>query len=197
MTLSKTKRRKIIDAATTEFLAQGFQGCSMDHLAQCAEVSKRTVYNHFASKEALFFAVLSELNHKAHAEVSQDYNPTQPVEQQLLGIARMEVELLQSNDVQQYARILLGELVRSDEMVTLFEQQQPSCQDEFSQWLASAAEAGSLRIGDKALAMEQFFGLLKAQAFWPTLLRKQVLTESEKQTIINSTVQMFMNSYSP
>ena len=54
------KERVIIEAARRVFLANGFDGASMDAIAQTASVSKRTVYNRFASKEALFAATIEE-----------------------------------------------------------------------------------------------------------------------------------------
>jgi len=57
-TRSELKREAIIEAARRAFEEFGVQGTSMDKLAEMAGVSKRTVYNHFASKEELYAAVL-------------------------------------------------------------------------------------------------------------------------------------------
>ncbi|MEO1013759.1 MAG: TetR/AcrR family transcriptional regulator [Pseudomonadota bacterium] len=54
------KEVAIIAAARTVFLAHGFDGASMDAIALAANVSKRTVYNRFRSKEALFGAAIEE-----------------------------------------------------------------------------------------------------------------------------------------
>ncbi|MET0129737.1 MAG: helix-turn-helix domain-containing protein, partial [Stenotrophomonas chelatiphaga] len=59
--LTDRKRAAILDAAVAEFRAFGFAGTSMDRIAATAEVSKRTVYNHFASKDELFTAILWQL----------------------------------------------------------------------------------------------------------------------------------------
>lgn len=48
------RSRKIIEAAKGVFLRNGFDGASMDEIALAAGVSKRTVYNRYASKEDLF-----------------------------------------------------------------------------------------------------------------------------------------------
>ena len=52
--LTDRKREAIIQAAIEAFRADGFEATSMDKIAAKAEVSKRTVYNHFPSKEELF-----------------------------------------------------------------------------------------------------------------------------------------------
>ncbi|CAA6810084.1 MAG: TetR family transcriptional regulator [uncultured Thiotrichaceae bacterium] len=195
MKLSEIKREQIIKAATREFLKQGFQNCSMDTIAQNAEVSKRTVYNHFNSKEELFLSILEHLSADDHPVFDQDFSSDQSIEDQLLEIARIEIDILQSKDVQQYARILLGELMRSDEMVQLFESKRPSCHEGFIVWLDKSIAEGQLSVTNNELASEQFFGLLKTHAFWPTLFNKQVLDSESKEQAASSTVTLFMNTY--
>jgi TetR/AcrR family transcriptional repressor of mexJK operon len=46
------------------FLAEGFDGASLDQIAHRAGVSKQTIYSHFVDKEALFKAICSELTEK-------------------------------------------------------------------------------------------------------------------------------------
>lgn len=59
--LTDRKRDAIVRAAVEEFRASGYEATSMDRIAEAAGVSKRTVYNHFPSKEALFSMILEEL----------------------------------------------------------------------------------------------------------------------------------------
>ena len=51
------KRKTILDAAMAAFRDDGYESASMDRIAELAGASKRTVYNHFGSKEALFQAI--------------------------------------------------------------------------------------------------------------------------------------------
>ena len=54
------KRKRILDAAKTLFLECGYHGCSMNKIAQKADVTKLTVYNHFQDKESLFTCAIAE-----------------------------------------------------------------------------------------------------------------------------------------
>jgi TetR/AcrR family transcriptional repressor of mexJK operon len=54
------KEAAIIGAARKMFLVHGYDGASMDEIALAAQVSKRTVYNRFRSKEELFAATIEE-----------------------------------------------------------------------------------------------------------------------------------------
>jgi AcrR family transcriptional regulator len=51
-------RRRILDAAYTLFRRRGFTRVSMDDIAAQTAVTKRTLYHHFTSKDALLGAVL-------------------------------------------------------------------------------------------------------------------------------------------
>lgn len=50
--------RQIMDAALTLFAARGYEGSSIHAIAEQAGVCKANVFHHFASKEALYLAVL-------------------------------------------------------------------------------------------------------------------------------------------
>ena len=55
------RRRQLLDVAKEEFAERGFHATSMDDLALAAGVTKPVFYQHFASKRALFIAVLEDV----------------------------------------------------------------------------------------------------------------------------------------
>ena len=71
--LTDRKRAAILEAAVAEFRSNGFEVTSMDRIAETAGVSKRTVYNHFPSKEALFAEILTQLWKSSLAGVDLTY----------------------------------------------------------------------------------------------------------------------------
>ncbi|MEL6189820.1 MAG: helix-turn-helix domain-containing protein, partial [Myxococcota bacterium] len=80
------KRAAVIEAATEAFLSHGFEGTSMDRIAETAGVSKRTVYDHFPSKEDLFRAISHEILERVEEMPTHAYAPDVPLESQLLQI---------------------------------------------------------------------------------------------------------------
>ena len=66
------KLRQILDGARRVFLADGFDGASMNDIAREAGVSKGTLYVYFDSKEALFVALIRE-DRKHQAEQLCDF----------------------------------------------------------------------------------------------------------------------------
>ncbi|OXM59090.1 TetR/AcrR family transcriptional regulator [Amycolatopsis vastitatis] len=54
-------REHILDTAKLAFLETGFERTSMDAIAARAETSKRSLYAHFPTKDALFLAVVERI----------------------------------------------------------------------------------------------------------------------------------------
>lgn len=54
-------RAAVVDAARTLFLRQGYAGTTMEEIAALAGLTKRTLYNNYASKEALFTQIVTEV----------------------------------------------------------------------------------------------------------------------------------------
>lgn len=55
------KRQQILDAATRVFLQRGYGETSMERVAQESASARRTLYNQFKSKEALFEAMTERI----------------------------------------------------------------------------------------------------------------------------------------
>jgi AcrR family transcriptional regulator len=66
---SADTKRRIIDAAYGLFYRGGFARAGVDDIAEAAGVTKRTLYYHFDSKDALVEAVLATQNELALARI--------------------------------------------------------------------------------------------------------------------------------
>ena len=65
-------RRRILDTAYVLFCRKGFTRVNVDEIAAAAEITKRTLYSHFRSKDELLAAVL-ELQHHLAFEAFQTF----------------------------------------------------------------------------------------------------------------------------
>jgi TetR/AcrR family transcriptional repressor of mexJK operon len=54
-------RAAVVDAARALFMEQGYAGTTMDDIARRAGLTKRTLYNNYADKEALFRLIVSDV----------------------------------------------------------------------------------------------------------------------------------------
>ncbi|CAA9262470.1 MAG: Transcriptional regulator, AcrR family [uncultured Blastococcus sp.] len=68
---SAATRQALLDSATALFAERGYARTSLDEIAGRARVTKGALYGHFAGKQALFRAVLEELEGATTREVSR------------------------------------------------------------------------------------------------------------------------------
>lgn len=58
-------RERVLEAAYKLFRRQGYNRVTMDHIAEAAKLTKRTLYHHFNSKDQLLADVLEAQHHLA------------------------------------------------------------------------------------------------------------------------------------
>jgi AcrR family transcriptional regulator len=63
--VNKTRQR-ILDVATQQFAAKGYDGARVDDIMRLSKVSKNLIYHYFGSKEKLFIAVLEQAYQGMH-----------------------------------------------------------------------------------------------------------------------------------
>jgi TetR/AcrR family transcriptional regulator of autoinduction and epiphytic fitness len=194
--LTDRKRQAIIAAALDEFLAAGFDATSMDRVAARANVSKRTVYNHFPGKEALFAAILRQLWDTVHTGEAAPYRAAEPLRAQLLDLLQRKLRLLNDDAFLALARVAIAAGLHSPERARDMLARLGEREEDLTVWLRAAAADGRLRMTDAAFASQQLQGLLKAFAFWPQLTMGQPpLGAKEQQTVVESTVDLFLARY--
>ncbi|QDT66514.1 TetR/AcrR family transcriptional regulator [Calycomorphotria hydatis] len=192
--LTEQKRRAILDAALQEFGTSGFQATSMDQVAARANVSKRTVYNHFCSKKGLFDAIRSDLFCKI-ASIQCEYDDDASLEEQLESIARQQVEILCSAAFLSFARISIPLSLCTKDSTTYHEFH--AANKAILDWIKQASRAGRLRVENPNFVAKQFVGLLSDGIFWPQLLGGQPSpSKSQRKKIIDASVRMFLSAYS-
>jgi TetR/AcrR family transcriptional regulator of autoinduction and epiphytic fitness len=191
---SAQKRQAVLDAAVAEFQRCGFSGASMDAIAELAQVSKRTVYNHFASKEILFEQATVLLWSRSKSAATVPFDAKRPLADQLAQIARQSWAYYQQDDFIELARVVMAEYIRQPERaaaaMTQLEQQEGGLES----WLKAATAAGLLHIPDLKLAASQFWGLFKTFSFWPKVFQLGSYDAQQLQ-IIDSNVAMFLALY--
>jgi AcrR family transcriptional regulator len=64
-------RRSLLDAATTEFAQEGYNGANINRISQAAGFAKGTIYNYFPSKRALMLALIDAIAASHHQFVAE------------------------------------------------------------------------------------------------------------------------------
>jgi TetR/AcrR family transcriptional repressor of mexJK operon len=158
------KGAAILDAAKRLFIAQGFDGTSMDQIAAGAGVSKLTVYSHFGDKETLFAAAAKAYCEQQLPSSMFEAHPEVPLRERLLQIARAFFAMVSSPEALAGHRILCSPQMAESPIPRMFWEGGPQrVQDAFAELLRMRMSAGELEIADVPRASSQFFALLKGE----------------------------------
>ena len=180
--LTDRKRDAIVVAAIAEFREHGFAGTSMDRVAAAAEVSKRTVYNHFPSKDELFAAILSQLWERSQGLAGVAYAPGQPLRGQLLELLGQKMHLLNDPSFMDLSRVAMAEMMHTPERAQDMVARLPEKEEGLATWIREAQRDGRLKPGvDPLYAAQQLQGLVKSFAVWPQLAMGQPPLDAERQ----------------
>lgn len=194
--LTEIKRDDIIQAAKDEFRDNGFSATSMDRIAEVAGVSKRTVYNHFDSKEALFKAVAQDMCDIFQRISDFPYDPSTPLRAQLKTIATRQMDLLRSERFLRLFKMLTAEALAAPEITRPIVENLEKENVGLVGWINEARDDGKLNISNPVWASRQFLALLEAFTSWPYLYGLEPIQEaSQCKEIIDSALDMFLGQY--
>jgi TetR/AcrR family transcriptional regulator of autoinduction and epiphytic fitness len=194
--LTDRKREAIVQAAIVEFRANGFDATSVDNVAARAEVSKRTLYNHFPSKDELFAEILRVLWHSSTSREDLPYRADAPLREQLLELVMQKMALLADESFLDLARVAIAAAIhspqRAQEMVNRLGQKEGGMLG----WIRAAQKDGRLKPGDASLAAQQLESLVKGVAFWPQVTMGQPrLSPREQRKVAGAAVDLFLSHY--
>lgn len=195
----QAKRESIVRAATALFIKDGYELTSMEAVAKRADVSKLTIYSHFANKDELFKQVIRRrCDEKAMPECFMS-KADMPAERALMDIASRFLPLIYSPDAVRLNRIMQAEAARHPKVIQIFYEAGPNrVRAAFSELLQAWVKQKKLVISDIPKATEQFFSLLKGEMLMKhILLRTPHPSAEEMDKHIKATVALFLASYAP
>lgn len=194
--LTDRKREAIVRAAVEEFRTAGYEATSMDRIATAAGVSKRTVYNHFPSKDELFALMLEHLWDSSVARVDVAYRADQPLALQLRRLLLQKLEVLADQRFIDLARVAMAEIIHSPERAQRIVCRMGEQESGETAWIRAAIADGRLSAVDPDFAGHQLQGLVKSFAFWPQVTLGQApLAEAERERVADAAVAMFLGCY--
>lgn len=195
-TRSELKRSAILQGAVAAFKKYGVKDTSMDKIAEVAQVSKRTVYNHFASKELLVTHIIKDIWCKTLVSYDISYKPELPLKSQLIALIDNELNLATDLDTIALIRVAITESINNPELFNQEVHQFFEQETALIRWLKSANADGRFKVMDPIKANEQIVSLLKGQAFWPQIIRfEPLLSAEQRKTLVNDTADIFLAFY--
>ncbi|MFD4374041.1 TetR/AcrR family transcriptional regulator [Streptomyces sp. NPDC058486] len=194
------KRQAIIDAALTEFLAEGYSAASMDAITARSGVSKATIYKHFGSKERLFLAVIGGVLPKTYADLEPTNSTIAAAPDLRSALVKLTTDwarILLRPDIMSLRRLVIGEIDRFPQLGQLwyrvsYDMNNGPLIEAFTELDAR----GDLDVPDPRLAVQQ---LVAATVGVPQLVRtfspEAEIGEDELERVISSGVDLFLARY--
>lgn len=195
-------RAAVIDAAQTLFLREGYAGTTMEQIAALAGLTKRTVYNNYGDKDALFTRIVADVLAFAesfarglHEEFTVGITAVNLRERLddlgrrlALGIVRPEVIALR--------RLLIREARAFPNLgAEYFDRAPGQVLDALTSGFAHLARRGLLRVADPRRAAAQFAYLVAGEPLDRAMLVGTVPPEQHVVDCAREGVQTFLARY--
>jgi TetR/AcrR family transcriptional regulator of autoinduction and epiphytic fitness len=195
-TRSDVKREAIIQAATQAFQEYGVNGTSMDKLAELANVSKRTVYNHFATKEDLVMHLITKQFEEAKLSITVEYDSSRDLSEQLCELILQDIEFTVTESHLDIARVAIGHFFYEPEKLKDEVAQLKAQETALHRWLKAAKADKKIEFDDLSRVVDEIDSLVKGQCFWPQLFKiNDVLSDRDKRNIAKNTVALVTSRY--
>ena len=191
------KRTAIVEAACALFLERGYGATSMDQIAAAAEVSKRTVYSHFDSKEALFEGVMNGLCARLAGNCPLGEEWQGPPEQVLTVAGRWLLTLITRTEAVALHRVVTGESARLPQLGQMFYRMGPGRMiDMFARYLAAQHLAGTLRVADPEAAATRLLEMIRGPIHMPQLLGLRDPPDADEiNQAVDDAVRLFLKAH--
>ncbi|MBO1331380.1 TetR/AcrR family transcriptional regulator [Streptomyces sp. VRA16 Mangrove soil] len=194
------KHQAIVDAALTEFLAEGYSAASMEAITSRSGVSKATIYKHFGSKERLFLAVIGGVLPKTYADlkpINSTIAEAPDVRAALVQLAHDWARLLLRPDIMSLRRLVIGEIDRFPQLGQLWYRVSYDMNNgPLIKAFTELDARGVLDVPDPKLAVQQF---VAATVGVPQLVRtftpETPIEDAELTRMVSSGVDLFLARY--
>ncbi len=162
----------------------------MDQIAEVAGASKRTVYNHFESKEVLFAAVMEQFSVDTRTLKVVAYDKDAPLADQLGRFAEAMLELTRNPIWLGLMKVIASRDAFVEEAMTRERQHE----DTLATWLVDGIADGRLQADDPALAAGAFWAMLSGAFLMPAILG-QPLPEAATIPLKHELIALFLARY--
>jgi TetR/AcrR family transcriptional regulator of autoinduction and epiphytic fitness len=184
---TSAKRKSILAAAIRAFRDEGYDNASMDRIAESAGASKRTVYNHFPSKDELFQAVIDQFGQEMHSLKLIPFDAARSLEEQLSEFVDAELAVVNDPTWMGFIKVLLTVFIRDPELARKAMSRHARSEDSVTAWMRAAALDGKLSIEDPSMAARVFSAMMGGAFTWPAVyqggLDPQIIPALKKELV--------------
>ncbi len=188
----EAKRAVILAAATEVFFEEGYARASMDQVLAKIGGSKRTIYNHFRSKEDLFAAIVTNVSDLVLAALRPPLGAGN-IRETLVAMGTGYLSVLLSPDGLALYRAMVSEAPHFPELARTFFANGPGrASSHLAGFFREQKKIGILRVDDPQLAAEQFLGMVRSDIHLATVLSAQTPTKRLIKKTVEQAVETFL-----
>ncbi len=192
---SQERRQAIIETAMQLFSERGFRGTTTRELASACGVSEPVIYQHFATKQELYSAIIDTVSHRdvdrftsclfAVANEGDD-------EAFFTAVAQLIVAFYQANPA--FIRLLHFSALERHELAALFfERMSKEFMGLMSTFIQQRIEEGRFRSVHPMVAAKLFVGSVGDYALWSVICEFKDDVLPPKDVFLAEVVSMFLN----
>lgn len=158
-------RERILRCAASLFRQRGYNGTSMQDLAEAVGITKSSLYHHFPSKQALLSEILSNTVDRVTPAVREIAGSDRPASERLrLAVVRHVVELIRDRD--NVACFIEEGRFLAPELMSAYVAKRDRYERYFRQIVADGIATGEFRTADVRLASLAILGMCNWVARW-------------------------------
>lgn len=180
---AKTRREQIVAVAAELFSQKGFSGTTTKEIADEAGVSEAIIFRHFATKDALYNAILDYKVSQASERMRANLNEaaTRKDDDAYFGSLAYDMLEFHSRD-RTFMRLLLFSALEGHDLSEIFfNSTAREMRDHIRRYIRQRITDGAFRPVDPAVAARAFVGIVLNQAQVRNIFRDDDLRLSNRQ----------------
>jgi AcrR family transcriptional regulator len=187
-----SRRDQILDAAMQCFASSGFRGTTTREIASRVGLTEAALYRHFASKEALYAAIIARKidapDLTAHLEATAAAGDDRAV---LGGLARTLIERVEADPA--FIRILLFTALEGHSLAEPFFAARVRRIREFlTGYIGRRIQAGAFRAVDPVIAARAFLGMVSDYMNVRVVFQQQAAYPQPIEEVVETFVSLFL-----
>jgi TetR/AcrR family transcriptional repressor of mexJK operon len=194
-------RARALDAAAAVFVERGYTGTTMLDVAERADLAKRTLYNLYEDKDALFRATMHRSIATAEqfsASLARDTDAVTNPHDELPLIGMRLAEIVVTTRVLGLRRLMLMESERFPELAAEYRRRAPDAVlAALARMFDSLIRAGSVRPGDPMITAEHFAFLVMGSDLDRGTFTGRVVSRRRAHRRARAGVDAFLRAYAP
>ena len=197
-TIASAKRQQILEGARRCFLAQGFDGASINDIVKAAGVSKGTVYAYFASKEKLFEALVYQDRRRQAEQAVVINDDGRPMRDVLIELGLRMAQRMTTDEAIAQVRMVAAAAGKFPEIGSSFFEAGPGFAiGRIADYFKTKMQAGQLQHADAELAAIHFIDLTSGPLLKPCLFgARHLLKPRSAEDVVAAGVDLFLRGYS-